>query len=80
MFCLIKKLLMELLISIGNASNPTKCASLSNQECVTQPTLNNLHANGYSQVLHYHKLAVKLDKFVGSCNTLNNLSNRVVFK
>ena len=70
MFWLIKKLLMGLLISIVNASNPTKGASLSNQEYVTQPTLNNLHPNEYSQVLHYHIFAVKLDKFVGSCGAI----------
>ena len=44
---------------------------------MTQPTLNNLHPNEYSQVLHYHLLTVKLDKCSGACNTLNDLSNRV---
>ena len=31
----------------------------------------------YSQELHYYLFAVKLDKCVGSCNTLNDLSNKV---
>ena len=42
-----------------------------------QPTLINLHPNGYNQELHYYTLAVKLDRCVGSCNTLNDLSNKV---
>ena len=40
-------------------------------------TLINLHSNEYSQELHYHPFAVKLDSCVGSCNILNDLSNKV---
>ena len=50
---------------------------LSNQECITEPTLINLHPNEYSQEFHYYPFAVKLDRCVGSCNTLNDLSNKV---
>ena len=42
-----------------------------------QPTLINLHPNEYSQEFHYYPFAVKLDRCVGICNTLNNLSNKV---
>ena len=48
MLGLIKKMFMELLISIVNGSNHTKCVLLSNQICMTQPTLINLHPNNYS--------------------------------
>ena len=34
-----------LLTSLVNASNHTKCLSLSNQKCTTQPTIINLHPN-----------------------------------
>ena len=51
--------------------------SLSNQKCEIQPTLNYLHPNNYSRWLHYYPFAVKLDKCVGSCNTLNVLSNKL---
>ena len=44
---------------------------------MTQPTLINLHPNQYSKELHYYLFAVKLDKCVGSCNTLNDLSNKL---
>ena len=37
----------------------------------------NLHPNKYSQELHYYPFAVKLDRCVGSCNTLNDSSNKV---
>ena len=42
-----------------------------------QPTLINLHPNEYSQESHYYPFVVKLDKCVGSCNTLNDLSREV---
>ena len=54
----------------------TKCVSLSNQKCEIQPTLINLHPNEYSEELHCYPFAVKLDRCVGSCNTLNDLSNK----
>ena len=38
---------MRLLISIANASNHTKFMSLSNQKCMIQPILINLHPNEY---------------------------------
>ena len=66
-----------LLTSIVSASNHTKCISINNQKCEIQPALINLHPNKYSQELHYYLFAVKLDKCVGSCNTLNDLSNKV---
>ena len=72
MFELIKKLFMELLISIVNGSNHTKCVSLSNQKYMTQPTLINLHPNENSQEFHYYPFAVKLDICVGSFNGLSD--------
>ena len=48
MFGLIKTIFIELLASIVNASNHTKCVSLSNQKCKIQPILINLHPNEYS--------------------------------
>ena len=77
MFGIIKKMSIVLLSSIANAPNHTKCVSLSNQKCMIQPTLINLHPNEYSQEFHYYPFAVKLDRCVGSCNTLNDLSNKV---
>ena len=42
-----------------------------------QPTLINLHPNEYSQELRYYAFAVKLDRCVGSCNTLSDLPNKI---
>ena len=50
---------------------------ISNQKCDIQPTLINLHPNEYSQEFHYYLFAVKLDRCVGSCNIMNDLSNKV---
>ena len=46
-------------------------------EIMTQPTFINLHPNEYGQEFHYYPFAVQLDRCVGSCNTLNDLSNKV---
>ena len=59
-----------------NGSDHTNCISLSNQKCMTQPTLTNLHPNKYSQEFHYYLFAVKLDKCIRSCNTVDDLSNK----
>ena len=76
MFGLINKIFIGLLISIVNASNHKKCVSLSNQRCLSQRTLINLHPNEYCQEFHYYPFAVKLGRCVGSCNTFNNLYNK----
>ena len=77
MLRLIKKIFIRLLTGIVNGSNHTKYVSLSNQKCKIQPTLINIHPNEYSQEFHYYPFAIKLDRCVGSCNTLNDLSNKV---
>ena len=43
---------VRLLTGSFNGPNHTKCVSLSNQKCMTQPTSINLHPNKYSQELH----------------------------
>ena len=77
MLGIIKKIFIALLSSIVNASNHTKCVSLSNQKCMIQPTLINLHLNEYSQEFHYYPFAVKLDGCFWSCNILDDLSHKV---
>ena len=62
MFKLIKKFFVMLLTSIVSAFDHTKWISLSNQKCMTQLTLINLHPNKYSQELHYYPFSINLDK------------------
>ena len=76
MFGLIKKMLIGLWSGRVNGSNDTKCVSLSNEKCEIQPPLINLHPNEYSQKLHYYLFTSKLDRCVGSCNTLSDLSDK----
>ena len=71
MFGFIKKIFIVLQSSIVNPSYHTKFVSLNNQKVI------NLHPNKYSQEFHYYPFAIKLDRCVGSCNTFNNLSNKV---
>ena len=49
MFGLIKKIFIRLLTGLVNGSNHTKCILLSNQKCMIQATLINLHPNKYSK-------------------------------
>ena len=74
---MIKKIFIGLLSSIVNASDHTGWVSISNQKCEIQPTLINLDPDEYSQEFHYYPFSVKFNKCVGSCNTLNDLSNKV---
>ena len=80
MFWLIKQAVTGLLYfsrsfaSIVNASVHKKCISFNNQQCMTQPTLINLHPNEYIEGLLYYPSAFNLDRCVGSFNTLNDLS------
>ena len=45
---------------------------------MTQPTLINLHPNEYNKEFHYYPFSVKLDRCVGSCNIINDLSKKVL--
>ena len=58
MFGLSKRIFIGLLTGIINGSSHTKCISLSNQKCMIQPTLINLHPNEYSQEFHYYPFLV----------------------
>ena len=73
----LQKIFIILLSNIVNGSHHTKCISLNNQKCMVQPTLINLHPDKHSQEFHYYPCAVKLDRFAASCNTLNDVSNKV---
>ena len=77
MFELIKKIFILLLTGLVNGTNHTKCFLFSNQKYMTRSTLISLRSNEYSQEFHYYPFAVKLNRRVGSCNTLNDLSNKV---
>ena len=46
-------------------------------QSAVQTTNINLHPNEYSQEFHHYQFAVKLDRCVGSCNILNDLSHNV---
>ena len=61
MFGIIKKMFIRLLTNIVNASNYTKCVSLSNQKCTRQPPFINLHSNEYTQGLCHNPFAVDLN-------------------
>ena len=76
MFGVNRKMFIGLLTSIVSASNHTKCISLSNQKCMTQVALIDLHTNEYSQELCYYPFVFNLGGCFGSCNTLDDLPDR----
>ena len=77
MFGLIQKIFFVLISNIVNGPNHTKCVLLSSSECITPNALINLHSNEYSHEFQYYPFGVKLDRCVGSCNTLNDLSDKL---
>ena len=81
MFDIIKEMFVVLLASIVDASTHTKYVSLSNQNWKIQPTLYySIYLNPieYNEELSCYSFVVKLDKCAVSCNTLNDLSSRVL--
>ena len=76
-FGLIKNIFLGLLTGLVNGFNHTKFVSLGNQKCEIQPALINSHPNEYSKKLDNYPFTVKLDRCVGSFNTLNDLSSKV---
>ena len=52
--------------------------TIQNSKFKIHLTLTNLHRNEYSQVLHYYPFLFNLDTCVRICNTLNDLTNKVV--
>ena len=83
MFGIIKQVFIAVLsfsgslASIVNTPDHIKFISSNNQQCMTQPTLIDLHPNEYIEGLRYYPFADNLDWCMGSCNTLNDLSNNV---
>ena len=66
-----------LLNRIANACNLTNCVPLNGQQCMSQHTLIHLYPNNYGQGLCYYPFVVNLDKCIRSCNTLDDMSNKV---
>ena len=77
MFELIKKMFVILLTGLVNGFNRTKCVSLTNQKGTTQPAIINLHPNKYTQGLYYYPFTIHIYRSVGTCNILNDFSNKV---
>ena len=74
MFGFIKRVFIVLL-SLSR-SLVTKCISLKNQRCIARPKLIDLNPDELNQELHYYPLVYKLDRYIGSCSTLNNLFDK----
>ena len=47
---------------------------------MTRPTLIDLNSDKYTQGLRYYPFVVNLDRSNGSCNTLDDPSNKYVFQ
>ena len=58
-------------------SSPSWIALKSAVDKLDIDQLKNVLTNEYNQEFHYHSFFVKLDRCVGNCNILNDLSNKV---
>ena len=58
----IKNMFAGVLTSVVNTFYHTKCVTLNNQKCITQPTLFSLHPSKYNQKLFYYPFVINLDK------------------
>ena len=82
MFGLTKKVFFTLLsfsgliVSMANDSSLTACISLNNQPCITRSTLVDLNSYEYNQGLGYYTFMVNLDRCNGSCNILDDPSDK----
>ena len=52
----------------------TKCIYLKNQRCIAK--LIDLNPDELNQELRYYPFVYKLDRYIGSCSTLNNLFDK----
>ena len=77
MFVVIKIKFIGFLSSVVKASNHIKYVSLNSQQSMTQSTVINLHPNKYGQGQCLYSFAVDLDRCHRSCNTLNDLYNKI---
>ena len=79
MFKVIKQALIALLSFSGSlahqakVSEGTECVSLNNESCIARPKLNELN----QEELFYYPHMVRLDRYSGSCNSLDDLSSGV---
>ena len=74
---LLNQCFRKTLSSIANTLDHVKCMSLNDQQCRTHFTLVNLHFNQYIEGLYYYSFADNLNRCMGSCNTLNDLSYKI---
>ena len=65
---------------MANVSKFSTCIFLNNQPCKIRPTLINFNSGEYNQGLSYCPFIVNLDRCNGSCNSLDDLSNRNKWK
>ena len=70
MLRLIRQVLLALLSF--SQSLATKCVSLNNEPCMIRPTLIDLKLVD----LKYYPIMISLDKYSGSCNSVDDLSKK----
>ena len=56
-----------------NESLPLKCISMNNPPCIVIPTLIDLNPDEF----HYYLFIISLDRYDGSCNTIQDAFVRV---
>ena len=75
MFRFIKQILISALMYFGNLSNVNslECVSMKNQECKVRPEIVDINSNN----LIFYPFSIKINKFSGNCNNINDLYARI---
>ena len=62
---------------MANVSNQRKFIPSCNQSCMTRPTIIDSNLAECNPLLHYYPFEVHLGRCIGSCNTLDDASDRI---
>ena len=75
MFRFIKQILNSALMYFGNLSNVNslECVSMKNQECKVRPEIVDVNSNNPI----FYPFSIKINKFSGNCNNINDLYARI---
>ena len=67
-FRFVRKVFFLRLTILSNFTNALDCISIKNQECKTRPEVININSNNPI----FYPFSIKINKYSGNCNNINN--------
>ena len=74
-FCIGSLLLSSLVGTTSLNAIPLSCISMKNQECKVRPEI--IYVNSNNPI--FYPFSIKINKFSGSCNNINNRMRKFIF-